>query len=1058
MQKSIKKVIAGAVAALMITSSMPFVALAAPGDYEPDVQLQFSTFFDANEQSDPLDKTASSNDCYQSAVLCAYPLAYDEEAGTLKAKAKDINTYNEYYAEEWDPETDATDEDIEYGVGDIFAVTIRFDNVSKAALGNVNIRFSDNLAPAGLGSYTYKQGNKTKTGYAFFDEDNKPTGYKDSIVGFRDPVEEFSASSLYEGMNDTAVKDLSCIKEDPYAEDGDGWSDLMMTATLVCSGDYVDVSEIDGGDEGTGFFNIADGTYDAENGYTYPNQFVVVTFVLAITADGPIKFALQDPTGELDPKLDGAAFFADKSEGDSTTVATTYAINKFNPDTKAQDGETEWPGSAKMTFMGKNENKGEAPHEHSYTSVTTAPTCTEKGYTTYTCACGDEYVDDYVNALGHDLGAWTETTAAVAATCEAAGKTAVETRSCKRTGCTYSETRGGADVEAKGHAYAIASIDWDTLDTATGKVTANFVCANDSTHTTTEEVQTTFEVTQQQAEGQAELTTYTYAAGEFSDSKTVQTKEPGAHVHNYVPSVTAPTCTAQGYTTYTCACGDEYVDDYVNALGHDLGDWAVTTPAVPATCTEDGVEAVETRTCKREGCDYSETRGGAVVNATGHSLGDWAVTTPAVPATCTEDGAEAIETRSCANCDYSETRGGTVVKATGHALGDWAVTTPAVAPTKKDKGATAIETRNCANCDYSESRGGEEIDALGVTVTLNTSDIGFVEGLEAGANKLAYGTTVTLTATPVEGAEFVGWEIGGNIVSKEATYSTKAVSDITITPVFQDQAAETITVTFYDKYGNTVKQYKDVEVADYQAAIAAEFDSIVAPTYPSYTFKAWDKSEDEIKALDVSTTIWAIYDKVEETVVPKYTVTTTADIELPAGIVNGQIPYDTQVTVSDAAATAWKIGDAIVAYGTSYTFYVGSDVTIDPVYAEVEEAASVTVIGANLVAGSDYKYNIVATRNVPDSFTLVDYGFVYGKNLTEADIDLDNVGNKGSNANSGDVKAVHGGTRNSESNEFAFNYGIKAKNAPITAKAFVVVTDKNGETEIIYSELFTQNY
>ena len=40
-------------------------------------------------------------------------------------------------------------------------------------------------------------------------------------------------------------------------------------------------------------------------------------------------------------------------------------------------------------------------HTHSYTDVVTAPTCTEKGYTTHTCACGESYKDSYVNALGH---------------------------------------------------------------------------------------------------------------------------------------------------------------------------------------------------------------------------------------------------------------------------------------------------------------------------------------------------------------------------------------------------------------------------------------------------------------------------------------------------------------------------------------------------------------------------------------------------------------------------------------------------------------------------------
>ena len=39
--------------------------------------------------------------------------------------------------------------------------------------------------------------------------------------------------------------------------------------------------------------------------------------------------------------------------------------------------------------------------DHTYTSVITAPTCTEQGYTTYTCGCGDSYVDNYLDATGH---------------------------------------------------------------------------------------------------------------------------------------------------------------------------------------------------------------------------------------------------------------------------------------------------------------------------------------------------------------------------------------------------------------------------------------------------------------------------------------------------------------------------------------------------------------------------------------------------------------------------------------------------------------------------------
>lgn len=39
--------------------------------------------------------------------------------------------------------------------------------------------------------------------------------------------------------------------------------------------------------------------------------------------------------------------------------------------------------------------------------------------------------------------------------------------------------------------------------------------------------------------------------------------------HHHSANVTKPTCTAKGYTTHTCSCGDTYKDTYVNALGHN---------------------------------------------------------------------------------------------------------------------------------------------------------------------------------------------------------------------------------------------------------------------------------------------------------------------------------------------------------------------------------------------------------------------------------------------------------------------------------------------------------
>ena len=82
----------------------------------------------------------------------------------------------------------------------------------------------------------------------------------------------------------------------------------------------------------------------------------------------------------------------------------------------------------------KTETIPKLTHEHSYKAVVTAPTCTEKGYTTHTCACGDSYVDTYVDALGHawDNGKVTKEPTET--------ETGVKTFTCTRCGETKTET------------------------------------------------------------------------------------------------------------------------------------------------------------------------------------------------------------------------------------------------------------------------------------------------------------------------------------------------------------------------------------------------------------------------------------------------------------------------------------------------------------------------------------------------------------------------------------------------------------------------------------------
>lgn len=100
-------------------------------------------------------------------------------------------------------------------------------------------------------------------------------------------------------------------------------------------------------------------------------------------------------------------------------------------------------------------------HEHSYTAVVTDPTCTAKGYTTHTCACGDSYVDTYTDALGH---AWDGGTVTKQPT---ATETGIKTYTCTRCSATKTETipagscpsAGFTDVPGEGN-WAHAGIDY----------------------------------------------------------------------------------------------------------------------------------------------------------------------------------------------------------------------------------------------------------------------------------------------------------------------------------------------------------------------------------------------------------------------------------------------------------------------------------------------------------------------------------------------------------------------------------------------------------------------
>ena len=153
-------------------------------------------------------------------------------------------------------------------------------------------------------------------------------------------------------------------------------------------------------------------------------------------------------------------------------------------------------------------------HKHEYIETVTPPTCTAKGFSTYTCECGSKYVTDYVDPLGHDF----------------------EGNACKR--CDYilhdhiyERTVSEADCTNGGFTQGVCKI-----------------C------------------------GATYKTNFTDPFGhDYENGKCLRCGQldPDKHYHSYTKNIVGPDCENGGYTEYICECGDSFREEYKNPLGHN---------------------------------------------------------------------------------------------------------------------------------------------------------------------------------------------------------------------------------------------------------------------------------------------------------------------------------------------------------------------------------------------------------------------------------------------------------------------------------------------------------
>ena len=1084
MNKTFKKAIAVILSVLMVVLSVPFTALAAPGDYEPNAKMYFGTFVENNASgytdystcgtgSEKFDSAAS---LYGAPVDYTYKVVDGKKtSGTLSINKDKANTFNAAIESPYE----VLSKDIQLGVGDYFTMTLNVENLTTLSALLAQIQFSDSIEPAGI--YSYKSGRKTVYKLGTESERAAAKGTWEDGKGGTNFLPLYSMCK--NGIDKDVVNNDLCQKSAIIANNEDGKMNVINYAFACPNVDITGISDPDG--------LFVDPTTGDASGYTYTNSAPVATFVFKIVTDDPIEFSLYNSSN-----IKSLACVANYSDGTLLSSLTTYAKNVYNEDTNTNDGDTEHPGSKKFTFMGFNEfreapkpsthtitfttiggelttqtvNDGVMPTipdntattkpvasdstHHSVTSykwtpevvaatadaayteeaVVTNPECKfvvtdhkdatykEAGYDVYTCTenCGNTYTNP-IDKLVCDH-ADTKVVNATKPTINNPGNTGDTV--CNVCGETIAT--GTVIAQLNGEAYRAALKAAKDVDASKytadsyAKVTEALAAYDEATvgaYTTQEDVDAAKAALEAAVEGLvANPTTETYTYNFIDGTSKPLTVNKGETPENFANTPAKVTDNKNGThttTTYTWSKTGEYAFTEVGSDKVDdctLKYETVTQPTIK-------VEGSKTATCPD--CGYVSTLPIDKLNGTEYYNA--------------LDAAQNVKADDFTAASYAKV---------AEALKANAQATVEAYTTQEDVDAATAALKDAV----------AKLDA-GVVVTVASTKLGTTTLNDAdatnGANaRLAVGDKVVLTAKANnETGEFVGWKVGNKIVSDEASFVTYATADITYEPVFAEKADTSFTVVFVDPYGNVI---------DTQTVTSgANIEIPTAPTLIGYTFTGWSMTEPDIHALTDGATIYAQYTKDN---VAKYTVTAPEGATLTVDGVETASPatvaYDAKVSVHKDGVAAWQVDGVTVAYGDTYTFFCGSDMNLVAVDTAVEQKTTVVITGVNEIAGS-VQVSFAASRNVAPGETVVKQGFIYGKNLADSELTLENVGNKGADANAGTVKIAY--TKNSAA-DISLRYGLSKKDGKVSAAAFVITKTADGTLNKTISEVKSYTY
>lgn len=1083
MNKTFKKAIAVILSVLMVVLSVPFTALAAPGDYEPNLKMYFGTFVEDNatNYTDYSTCGTGSEKFGSYASLYGAPVDYNytvvngnTTSGTLTISKDKANTFNSAI----DNAFPTLENDVQLGVGDYFTMTVAVENIKVLSSILAQVQFSDSIEPAGI--YSYKSGRKNVYKLGTETERAAAKGTWEKGKGGLSYLPLYSLCE--EGVSKSSFTTDGSNSSQIIANKEDGKYNVLDYTWSWPNVDTTSVADPDG--------LFVDPTTGEASGYTYTNAIPVATFVFKIVTNDPIQFHIYNPTN-----VKSFSYVGPTSDGIMIPKLTTYAKNMWDTKTNTNTGDTEWPGSKKSTFMGFNEFK-EAPKPSTHTITFTLnggepttqivkdgemPTIPTNTPTTKPVASDSTH---------HSITSYKWTPEVVAATADAAytEEAVVTNPECKfvvtdHKDATYKEA--GYDVytctENCGNTYT-NPIDKLVCDHADTKVvnatkptinnagyTGDTVCnvCGETIATGTEIAQLNGEAYRDALKAAKDVDASKYTADSYAkvteaiaayDEATVgaYTSQEDVDAARDALKAAVDGLVANPTTeTYTY----NFIDGTSKPQTVNKGETPVNFDNTPAKVTDnkDGTHTTTTYTWSQDGFVFTEVGNDTQDSCT---LKYETVTQPTIKV-------EGSKTATCPVCGhvstlpidklngteyYNALEAAQNVKADDFTAASYAKVAEAL---KANAQATVEAYTTQEDVDAATAALKDAVTKLdaGVVVTVASTKLGTttLNGTDAtnGANaRLAVGDEVVLTAKANnETGEFVGWKVGNKIVSDEATFKTAATADITYEAVFAEKADNSFTLVFVDPYGNVIDTKT---VTD-----ASTIELPKAPALVGYTFTGWSMTEEEIKALTDGATIYAQYTKDN---VAKYTVTAPEGATLTVDGVEtaspAQVAYDAKVSVHKDGVAAWQVDGVAVAYGDTYTFFCGSDMNLVAVDTAVEQKTTVVITGVNEIEGS-VQVSFAASRNVAPGETVVKQGFIYGKNLADSELTLENVGNKGADANAGTVKILY--NKNSAA-DISLRYGLSKRNGKVSARAFVITKTADGTLKPTISEVKSYTY